>query len=362
MGNLSKFQPEKSKTVDAIFAKRKELGDQQEPREHLGASILGDNCRRRLWYSFRWCTDSVFPGRIHRVFDRGNLEEPRAVSDLRSIGCEVHEVDPDTGEQFRVSFAGGHGGGSLDGCILGVPEAPKTWHVLEIKTMSEKYFRKLERFGVKETYPKHYAQMVIYMHLTGMTRAIYFGCNKNDDDLHTERIKEDKQLAEKLIKKGEVIIRSTVPLSKVSDDANSMDCKFCGHKELCHGNQAGVAVPCKVNCRTCFHSDADPSNGKWTCGMNDKVLSKNDQMAGCIKHVFAPEIVSFADMVDVGENKDGSMFVLYRNGEQTWKNGNSTEHQFSSKELTRIPMNAMLDLESLNSVQRFKEAFCGEVK
>ena len=54
---------------------------------------------------------------------------------------------------------------------LGLLEAPKTWHVVEFKTHSAKSFRELAAKGVAEAKPQHWAQMQVYMHLTGITRA-----------------------------------------------------------------------------------------------------------------------------------------------------------------------------------------------
>ena len=49
---------------------------------------------------------------------------------------------------------------------LGIPEAPKTWHVLEFKTHNSKSFAKLEKEGVQKSNPMHYAQMQVYMGCT----------------------------------------------------------------------------------------------------------------------------------------------------------------------------------------------------
>ena len=36
---------------------------------HLGASIIGKDCERALWYDFRWVTRWAFTGRMLRLFD-----------------------------------------------------------------------------------------------------------------------------------------------------------------------------------------------------------------------------------------------------------------------------------------------------
>ena len=74
-------------------------------RTHLGASLIGGECSRALWYGFRWATKPKFSGRILRLFNRGHLEEARFISLLLMIGCTVYQQD-EKGNQFRISGAG----------------------------------------------------------------------------------------------------------------------------------------------------------------------------------------------------------------------------------------------------------------
>ena len=156
-----------NQTVSAIYAAYEaERGDERRP--HLGASVLGRECDRELWYIFRWATKAAHTGRLLRLFDRGNLEEPRLVADLRRIGVTVLDLDPDTGRQWKVRDLGEHLGGSMDAVALNIPEAPKTWHVLEFKTHNAKSFAKLQKEGVQRSKPEHWSQMQLYCHLAGL--------------------------------------------------------------------------------------------------------------------------------------------------------------------------------------------------
>jgi hypothetical protein len=93
--------------------------------------------------------------------------------------------------------------------VLGLPQAPKTPHILEIKTASDKYFREMEKSGVKKAKPEHWAQMQMYMKWSidqfkedGCTRAIYIVVNK-DNDLtdHQENSKKVKKVRVKVVNK-----------------------------------------------------------------------------------------------------------------------------------------------------------------
>ncbi|MCA3575507.1 MAG: oxidoreductase [Aestuariivirga sp.] len=293
-------------TLSAIYAAYEaEQGDGF--RDHLGASLIGKACARALWYDFRWVTASRHPGRLLRLFETGQLEEERLVRNLRATGATVLEVDPETGRQFRVEAHGGHFGGSLDGVAIGLLEAPKTWHVLEFKTHSVKSFADLVAKGVVASKPQHAAQMQVYMHLTGITRALYVAVCKDTDALHIERIEADKELAERLLDKAHRIIFAQRPLPRLSDDPAWYECRMCAHHDVCHGGGAAT-----VNCRTCLH--VTPLEGGWHCARHDRMQGSQEQRDACGRHLFIPDLVP-GEVTDAGDDhvayrmKDGAIWV-----------------------------------------------------
>ena len=187
-------------TLSAIYASY-EARQGDGFRDHLGASLIGKSCARALWYDFRWATPARHTGRILRLFETGQLEEARLVRDLRATGATVLEVDPETGRQFRAEAHGGHFSGSLDAVALGLLEAPKTWYIVEFKTHSAKSFAELVAKGVALAKPQHAAQMQVYMHLTGITRALYVAVCKDTDALHIERVPADPAMGERLLER-----------------------------------------------------------------------------------------------------------------------------------------------------------------
>jgi hypothetical protein len=293
-------------TRDAIFAAY-EADREDGRRPHLGASQIGKSCERALWYDFRWTTPARFPGRILRLFETGQLEEARLVKDLRRIGATVLEADPETGRQWRVEAHGGHFGGSLDAVALGLLEAPKTWHVLEFKTHSAKSFRELAAKGVAAAKPQHWAQMQVYMHLTGLARAMYVAVCKDTDDLHIERVRADGDAAERLLARAGRIIHAARPPARVSEDPAWFECRFCDHHALCHGDAAAA-----VSCRSCLH--ATPVQGGWHCARWDQALDLAIQRQGCARHLYIPDLVP-GEVRDAGDDhvvyamRDGTTWV-----------------------------------------------------
>ncbi|GAB5501172.1 MAG: hypothetical protein PsegKO_34830 [Pseudohongiellaceae bacterium] len=305
--------PDKAQPIrDAVFAAY-EADRNDEFRDHLGASIIGQECERALWYGFRWASKTDFPGRVLRLFETGNLEEDRLVRNLRRIGATVLDRDPETGRQWRVEapaeYGGRHFGGSLDGLAHNLPEAPKTWHVVEFKTHSAKSFRQLSK-GVKTAKPQHWAQMQVYMHLMRLTRALYMAVCKDTDDLYTERVKYDCEAAEALLKRAKRVIEGDRPPAKLSEDPDYYLCRFCDHQELCHGD--GFAPR---HCRSCLHSTA-VEEGKWHCAKWDKHLSSAEQRAGCKEHRYIPDLVP-GEL----ETVDGDRLVYRRSDESLFVDG-----------------------------------------
>lgn len=302
--------PEKqSGTVAAIYAWRE--GQQDAGwRAHLGASLIGRPCARELWYVFRWATRAHHSGRLLRLFERGQREEEVFLAELRGIGCEVHAGD--NGEQFRVEFCGGHIGGSLDGAAVGIPEAPKTWHVVEFKTHGAKSFAKLTKEGVEKTKPEHWAQMQIYMLGTGMTRALYLAANKDTDELYAERVRIDANAGRQLIERAEAVVIAQTPPLRLSDDASWWQCRFCGQRSVCHEG----AIPA-VNCRTCAHSTPELDGGaRWSCAAWQNDIAPATQRVGCPRHVYLPCLLPF-EQVDATDSG-----VIYAGTDgTTWEQG-----------------------------------------
>ena len=333
MTDLSKVLPTKSATVQAIEAYWKQRGSSEPQRNYLGASSIGKDCARSLWYEFRKCVKPEFSGRLYRLFDRGHKEEFRFVEELRGIGCEVHEFDAD-GNQFEVIACDGHFKGHTDGAALGVPEAPKTWHLLEMKTSSASQFKKVEKEGCEIAKPQHYAQMQVYMHLTGLKRALYMVVNKDTDELYTERLRYDSKRAQSYIDKAQSIINTSTPPARVSEREDSWACKFCDAKALCHGTGETAVPVAQIHCRNCAHS-TPIEDGKWKCDLFQSEANKV-----CDSHVFLPGLINFAEPTDSFANKDESTAVEFTSadGSTVWHHGNDGDAgQFNSHMLMTTP-------------------------
>jgi hypothetical protein len=292
-----------------------------EPRLHLGGSMLGHPCDRWLWLSFRWAVREKFPGRIRRLFRRGQNEEEIVVADLEAIGMDIGE----TGDDQRVLDLGKHVGGSVDGIIeSGVPGAIKTRHILEMKTHNKKSFDDLEKKGVKDSKPMHWAQLQIYMRGTETNRALYVAVCKDDDRLYTERVKYDEEAAGNLLDRGHRIALAERLPAPLSTDASWYQCKFCPAHSFCHKEK----LTQEVNCRTCAHATPE-SDSTWSCARWDsKNIPGDFQKVGCDSHVLHPDLVPWP--IKDSNTPDEAIYVI---AGKDIRNGEGDAYVFSSKEL-----------------------------
>ena len=279
MANIGNFlDADKTRIVDMIdkAGTTKDL-----PRPYLGMSQLGEECLRKLWLYFRWTAETEIDGRVNRIFAVGHAAEADMIKSLESIGVETWGT---LDAQAGFSAFSDHCRGHSDGMAKGIPGAEKTTHLLEFKTSSDKYFKTVKKKGVQVEKPLHYAQMALYMHFSGATRALYMVYNKNTSEYYTERVNANEEFAKDLIFKAGLVIHSedVNDFKRIGSGTPSFfKCRFCDFKEVCF-NEAKA----HKNCRTCVHADV-VDDGKWACsrhGLDD--VSTENQAKGCGSHEY----------------------------------------------------------------------------
>lgn len=225
-------------------------------RTHLGASLIGDTCRRKLWFIFRWVHAVKHNGRMYRLFNTGHKEELRIIEWLRGSGRHVLNEDSE-GNQFKISAVCGHFGGSVDG-IVEVPGLGTC--LLECKTSKcGAEFKGLFEHGMQSSKPQHWAQTCTYGLKLRLEHALYICKNKCNDDLYIEPVKLDWSHGEDMIRKAESIVWADEAPPRESEKSDFWKCKMCGFVDVCHKG-ANLAV----NCRSC--ANCRPIEDKqWEC-------------------------------------------------------------------------------------------------
>jgi hypothetical protein len=298
-------------TVEAIYAA---LAANSRGGDSRGVpmSDVANDCERAIWYKLRWAAPpEKIDGQKQRRFGTGLREEERLLNDLEAAGFVVERVDPATGKQFQVQLAAGWLRGKMDGRVIGLPEAPKTLHIVECKSHNDKSFKELVKKTLVNGKPEHYAQCQSYMHSEQITRCLYLAVNKNTDELYAERVEYNPVYALTLEAKVGRVVRSDRAPPRLHDDPKSkaaFACAWCPALSLCHEKAWA-----RINCRTCLHASLE-DGANVRCAKSGEIRTYAEQQAGCPSHRWLPDLVP-AEQVDVqGENivyrlDDGSLWT-----------------------------------------------------
>lgn len=291
-------------------------------RGYLGMSSIGRSCKRRLWYDHRWITRIQFDAATLKRFLDGHAGEDLQAQRLRMVdGITLLTVDPNTGRQFGYSDHDAHFRGHMDGAILGLLQAPKTWHVWEHKSTDEKKQTKLaklkEDLGEKQALAAwdevYYAQAVLYMHYSGMERHYLTCSTPGGRSTISVRTDANPTYAAQLITKAGDIIQAARPPERISDRPDWWECRFCDHRAVCHGGE----MPSERHCRSCIHA-SPVSDGRWHCALHDASLVQSEQEEGCKAHRFIPDLIP-GQQIDAAE--DGSWIAYRLRDGSEWRDG-----------------------------------------
>jgi hypothetical protein len=327
-------------TLEAIKSAIENANNLARPRPYLGMSAIGMDCERFLWGQFHWCLPmgGGFDAKSLLNFEDGHRTEDLMADRLRMVpGIRLYTIDPSTGKQFGFSDLGGHFRGHIDGAIIGILQAPKSWHMWENKA-SEKGPNELVKLkaehGEKSALEKwngtYYAQAILYMHYGEMDRH-YLTCTSPGGRLPitSVRTNANPEAAKRLIAKAERIIFSPTPLPKLSDDPAHWKCKGCAMAQQCHG----VALP-RPSCRTCLHATPEKDgDGRWSCALAPgESIPLDVQQEGCPSHLFIPALLAkWGEAVDASEPEG---WVQYKAADgYEFRNGPWGVASFTSKEL-----------------------------
>ncbi len=214
---------------------------ERKARSYLGASLLGQSCSRRIWYSINDYPSEPINSIGLMAIQDGFTSESVLAERLRLVpGIELWTHGED-GEQ--IGYSDGRQSGHVDGVILGLLQAPKTPHVWESKACNEKKFKLFqkakEEHGEKQALAKwdtvYFAQAQLYMHHLELTRHYLTVCTPGARDVDSCRTEYNKDVAEGLISKGNRIISAKGPPERIGG-RDWYECRYCPFREVCHGN------------------------------------------------------------------------------------------------------------------------------
>ena len=359
-------------TDPTLEALRQEMVRAEPPsqRVYLGGSAIGKPCERELWYSLRWVLESIYDADTLARFSDGHASEAIVAERLRRVPGLRLWTEQEDGKQYGFEALGGHVRGHLDGILKGLLQQPKTAAIWEHKCTAEKYFRSLkkrkaelgEKNALEHWNATYFGQAQLYMGVSGYKRHYMTVATPGSRELTSVRTDFQPEVYEALIEKAKRIVFSSEAPMRISNKPEGFPCRWCDFKDNCHGTKAA-----RVNCRSCAHSTAQ-EDGTWRCDYHGKRLSIKDQRAGCPKHLYIPDLLPYADVVDM--DQDANTITYMTPGGQKFTNAETNDwgnYQFTSKDLQHLDANvlenttdffagmAVFDKASIKEVVKAKE-------
>ncbi len=212
--------------------------------KNIGFGEIGKECELALWNKINLNIPEIFNADTLRIFRNGHEDEAQMAADLRLVeGITLHTHDPDRGnKQYKLDALGGRFTGRLDGVILGLKQAPATWHVWEHKSTKQEKFNKLkklisslgEKVALKEWDFVYYCQAQSNMYHAELDRHYMTVGTPGLREVISLRTELDKPFAEFLVQKAKRIIEAKVPPAKIGGP-DFYVCKMCRFYGECHG-------------------------------------------------------------------------------------------------------------------------------
>lgn len=196
-------------------------------RDYLGASQLGIECERQLWYFYHRPKNNHSAVSQMR-FDIGNLMENLHIGYLKKA-FTVYDVN-DNGEQF--GFVDGGIAGHCDGFIVIDDEIV----LLEIKSMNKARFNSVKKHGVESKEYQYWVQMQTYMSKifpNKIKNALFYAINKDTCEIYTEVIPIKHGVADVYITRAKKIIESNVPYQRKYSKSSFFKCRMCDYADEC---------------------------------------------------------------------------------------------------------------------------------
>ena len=207
----------------------KTIKQSNEPRRtYLGASGIGRQCFRSIWYDYHGAEKGPIEGSRQRTLEIGHRLEGLVLDCLEASGLNITRPNVDVYDEELPKFRG-----HIDAILWDFPI--DTTSIIEVKTAKDSSFRIFEKKGLRSWYPMYYSQVQAYMGMSSIQSAYIIAINKDTSELHDEYVLFDRVHYEALREKAKKIIESpsTTP-DRISDSPLYFLCRICDFRNVCH--------------------------------------------------------------------------------------------------------------------------------
>lgn len=210
-----------SKKIEKIQSR-----DDRQTRDYIGASLIGSDCLRQIWYEFKGVQATEVPTKIRRTWIIGRVLEGTILNWLQEAGIEI-EQPQNQFEAKEMPYFKGH----VDSIWM---KNGKPFAIIEIKTAKDASYLIFVKKGLRTWNPQYYAQLQSYMGMSGIHQAYILVLNKDTSDLCDELVIFDGPYYEKLQQKALMISNAQVAPPKINGSPLWYQCKMCKFNKVCH--------------------------------------------------------------------------------------------------------------------------------
>ncbi len=200
--------------------------DDKQTRDYIGASGIGAECLRQIWYEFKGVEAESVPTKIRRTWAIGRHLEGLILDWLSEAGIEIERTWADLVSD-EMPFFKGH----LDSVWM---KKGKPFAIIEIKTAKDASFNIFVKKGLRTWSPQYYAQIQSYMGMSGIHKAYIVVLNKDSSEISDELVEFDEMHYQTLRKKAAMIANANVAPPKINGSPLWFLCKMCKFNKVCH--------------------------------------------------------------------------------------------------------------------------------
>ena len=205
---------------------------EDDERDYIGASSIGSDCLRAIWYQFKGVKAQKVPSKFRRTWAIGKALEQVVHNWLCDVGIVVVRSWPELVHPTMPFFKGNVDGVWMKSRYKIHDQKPKA--IIEIKTAKDASFKIFVKKGVKAWNPQYYAQIQAYMGLSGIHSTYILVLNKDNSDISDELVLFDPEFYKKLEEKAAFVNGANVEPPRIHGSALWYQCKMCKFNKVCH--------------------------------------------------------------------------------------------------------------------------------
>jgi len=207
-----------------------------EPRRYIGASSIGKECSRSIWYGLHNAQGKPIDSQLRITFKIGKILEVMILDGVSKLGFELDRPSEINNYLFcqeeNLQIFQGH----MDAVLYLNRECPV---VFEAKTCKNSSFNAFKKDGLRVWSQTYFAQLQSYMGMTGIPSACLLALNKDTSEYHHEWVDYDEIYYHELVAKARDISIATEPPERINKSPLYWVCASCKFKDICHGGAEG---------------------------------------------------------------------------------------------------------------------------